>query len=63
MDGTCGPYRRTENVYTILVGKFEGKCLVRDPSINMRITLKWILESSQWMYRNCVMIESSDGFL
>jgi hypothetical protein len=41
--GTCGPDRRTENVYTILVGKFGGRCF-KGPERKYRDNIKMNLK-------------------
>jgi hypothetical protein len=40
----CSMYGERRGMYRLLVGKHEGKRLMRRPGIDGRITLRWIFQ-------------------
>jgi hypothetical protein len=45
MGGACSPYGGEEWVYSVLVGKSEGKDYLEEPGVYRSITLRWILRN------------------
>jgi hypothetical protein len=45
MGRTCGTYGERRGAYRALMGKPEGRRHLKDPGVDGRIILKWILES------------------
>jgi len=64
--GACSTYGESRSVYTILVGKPEGKRPLGNPDVLGRIILRWILrkwEVRAWTGSSWLRIGTGGGLL